>query len=243
MSEPQITYRYKCATEGGAVYETRNISDGAPTVCKHGHGAFVAGSLTILEQPLSVDDLFVNQHVDFTDAVVTNLSHASLTNIGTHTHAEIDTHIDDATLHRQINDTGSSSTDLWSAEKILSTVGNYAIARHTHTVADITDYTVSTENIADQRISDQKGLANGLASLDANGKVPVSQIPLTGGVVYQGTWDASTNTPTLTSGVGTQGFYYVVNVDGTTNLDGITDWSNHDWAIFNGKYPLSMFVV
>ena len=56
----------------------------------------------------------------------------------------------------------------------------------------------------------------------------------TGAVSYQGTWNASTNTPTLTSSVGTQGSYYVVNVAGTTNLNGITDWQVGDWAIFNG---------
>ena len=50
---------------------------------------------------------------------------------------------------------------------------------------------------------------------------------------YLGTWDASTNTPTLASGVGTQGDYYVVSVAGTTNLDGITNWSVGDWAVFN----------
>lgn len=57
---------------------------------------------------------------------------------------------------------------------------------------------------------------------------------ITGGVVYQGTWDAFTNTPTLTSGIGTKGYYYVVSVPGNTNLDGITDWQVGDWAIFNG---------
>lgn len=56
-----------------------------------------------------------------------------------------------------------------------------------------------------------------------------------GALVYQGTWDASTNNPTLTSGTGTQGHYYVVNVAGSTNLDGITDWQIGDWAIFNGS--------
>ena len=56
-----------------------------------------------------------------------------------------------------------------------------------------------------------------------------------GAVVYQGTWDANTNTPTLTSSVGTQGDYYVVNVAGSTNLNGITDWQIGDWAIFNGS--------
>ena len=56
----------------------------------------------------------------------------------------------------------------------------------------------------------------------------------TGGVVYQGTWNASTNTPTLTSGFGTKGYYYVVSVAGTTNLDGETLWGVGDWAVFNG---------
>ena len=58
---------------------------------------------------------------------------------------------------------------------------------------------------------------------------------ITGTLNYRGTWNASTNTPTLTSGVGTNGYYYVVNVAGTTNLDGITDWQVGDWAIFNGS--------
>jgi hypothetical protein len=55
-----------------------------------------------------------------------------------------------------------------------------------------------------------------------------------GALAYQGTWNAATNTPTLTSGSGVQGYYYVVSVAGTTNLDGITDWGVNDWAIFNG---------
>ena len=58
---------------------------------------------------------------------------------------------------------------------------------------------------------------------------------ITGTLNYQGTWNASTNTPTLTSSVGTNGYYYVVNVAGTTNLNGITDWQVGDWAIFNGS--------
>jgi len=55
-----------------------------------------------------------------------------------------------------------------------------------------------------------------------------------GALVYQGLWNASTNSPTLTSSVGTQGYYYVVSVAGATNLNGITDWQVSDWAVFNG---------
>jgi hypothetical protein len=52
------------------------------------------------------------------------------------------------------------------------------------------------------------------------------------GLVYQGTWNANTNTPTLSSGTGTTGYFYIVSVAGSTNLDGITDWEVGDWAIF-----------
>ena len=55
-----------------------------------------------------------------------------------------------------------------------------------------------------------------------------------GALNYKGTWNASTNTPTLVSSVGTKGDYYVVSVAGTTNLDGTTLWGVGDLAAFNG---------
>ena len=55
-----------------------------------------------------------------------------------------------------------------------------------------------------------------------------------GAVNYKGTWNASTNSPALSSGTGNKGDYYVVSTAGNTDLDGITDWSIGDWAIFNG---------
>ena len=56
-----------------------------------------------------------------------------------------------------------------------------------------------------------------------------------GALNYKGTWNATSNTPTLASGVGTQGDYYVVSVAGATDLDGITNWGVGDWAAFNGS--------
>ena len=80
------------------------------------------------------------------------------------------------------------------------------------------------------------GVALGVATLDGSGTVPISQLPgaVLGALSYQGTWNASTNTPTLTSSVGSKGYYYVVNVAGSTNLNGITDWIVGDWAVYNG---------
>lgn len=57
---------------------------------------------------------------------------------------------------------------------------------------------------------------------------------LIGGSIFQSVWNATTNTPALTSSVGTKGYYYIVSVAGSTNLDSITDWKIGDWAIFDG---------
>jgi hypothetical protein len=66
----------------------------------------------------------------------------------------------------------------------------------------------------------QKANALGVATLDSNGYLTTAQIPpsLTGALVYQGSWDAANNTPTLSNGTGTQGYEYSIGVTGTQNL-------------------------
>ena len=66
-------------------------------------------------------------------------------------------------------------------------------------------------------------------------KTVSSVINTIGALNYAGTWDASTNNPTLVSSVGTKGDYYVVSVAGSTNLNGTTLWGVGDWAVFNGS--------
>ena len=81
------------------------------------------------------------------------------------------------------------------------------------------------------------GVANGIASLGSDGKLSASQIPssLTGAVVFKGTWNASTNTPTLADGVGTAGWQYAVSVGGTINLgSGSLTFVAGDNIIYNG---------
>ena len=77
-------------------------------------------------------------------------------------------------------------------------------------------------------------LSPGSANLDAVNYQQLTDA-VAGVLVYQGTWNASTNTPALASGVGTPGYYYIVSTPGGTNLDGITDWNTGDWAIFSDQ--------
>jgi hypothetical protein len=71
--------------------------------------------------------------------------------------------------------------------------------------------------------------------LDSIASLQAQITAMAGFVNYEGTWNASTNTPTLVSSVGTKGDYYVVSTTGATNLNGITAWTQGDWAIFNGS--------
>jgi len=100
----------------------------------------------------------------------------------------------------------------------------------------ITGGSISGATVSGYIPTSAEGVANGVATLDSAGKVPITQIPdaVIGALSYQGTWNASTNTPTLISSVGVKGYYYVVSVAGTTNLNGITDWQIGDWAVFDG---------
>lgn len=92
----------------------------------------------------------------------------------------------------------------------------------------------------------QKGAANGVASLDGSGKVPTSQLPFSG-LTYDGSWNATTNSPTLADGTGTSGHFYITSVAGTQNLgSGSITFAVGDWALYNGtvwqKVPSSAAV-
>lgn len=77
---------------------------------------------------------------------------------------------------------------------------------------------------------------SGVASLDGTGKIPTAQLPASvfGANIYQGVWNASTNSPALASSVGTKGFWYKVSVAGATALDGTSNWNVGDQLVFDG---------
>lgn len=71
----------------------------------------------------------------------------------------------------------------------------------------------------------------------ANGEPVVHEqlTALTGALVYQGTWNASTNSPAIpAAATGNKGQYYVVSTAGTTSINGVNDWQIGDWIVSNG---------
>lgn len=67
------------------------------------------------------------------------------------------------------------------------------------------------------------GTANGFATLDENGRIPYSQLPESA-VELKGYWNASTNTPTLADGTGTNGDEYFVDTAGSQDLGSGTQY-------------------
>lgn len=79
----------------------------------------------------------------------------------------------------------------------------------------------------------QKGANNGVATLDAGGKVPLTQMNdgLLGAVRYQALYNATTNTPALPLASVSKGYYYIIDVGGT--VGGIV-YNPGDWIISSG---------
>ena len=113
--------------------------------------------------------------------------------------------------------TGTSSSSATSPS-IALTLSNSAVIGKV-----LTGLSVSGTNIA---ATDNILTAFGKAQNQING--------LAGAMTYVGTWNASTNTPTLTSSTGTKGYLYKVSTAGTTTLDGISQWNVGDEVVFNG---------
>lgn len=91
---------------------------------------------------------------------------------------------------------------------------------------------------ADARIAAQKGVASGLATLDGNTKIPLSQIPdaLVGQVKFQALWNQTTNTPTLpvTPAAGSKGYYWICTDAAQATFQGLA-LNTGDWLIVNGN--------
>lgn len=102
----------------------------------------------------------------------------------------------------QIEETLPMATDTQSGiAKLYTTSGtNTDGAMTQRAVGDA----ISAHNTATNAHSNIRGVAGGLATLDNNAKVPMSQIndALIGNVSYQGLWNAETNTPFLADPTG-----------------------------------------
>ncbi|MES2970900.1 MAG: tail fiber domain-containing protein [Patescibacteria group bacterium] len=97
---------------------------------------------------------------------------------------------------------------------------------------DINGLTTSTAIANDDYVAIYDSSATGIRKISRSDFLQ----GIIGALIYQGTWDASTNTPTLTDATGTNGYMYAVSVAGSENFGGgpsIT-FGVGDFVIHNG---------
>ena len=117
------------------------------------------------------------------------------------------------------------------ASSITRMLVNHIFGRVSYNLNKTTDLFTSLLD----KLGNALGEPNGIATLDADGRIPFSQLPETA-VEYKGEWNAETNTPTLVNGTGIKGDMYYVSVGGTQNLgSGNIDFLAGDRIIYNGS--------
>ena len=88
------------------------------------------------------------------------ISHADLDDIGSNTHAVLDTHVADGGKHREINDAGTGATELWSASQIDSefdavdaALAGKSDTGHSHAASDIVSGTLTDARVAASNVT------------------------------------------------------------------------------------------
>lgn len=121
----------------------------------------------------------------------------------------------------RLSPSSASITDSTSTGRSLLTASDAAAARSAIGVAyGSTGGTVvqgDDSRVTGAEQTANKGSANGYAGLDSGGRVPAGQLPASV-MQYLGTYNASTDTPSLSNGSGDTGDVYRVSVSGTRNF-------------------------
>ena len=104
-------------------------------------------------------------------------------------------------------------------------------------VAQAPDYASFYDTLGSaQAVEDTKGQANGICPLGADGKIPPEFAAAT--LNLRGAWDAATNDPDIGAlGDLADGDFWIVDVAGSTDLNGITSWAVGDWALWSANQP------
>jgi hypothetical protein len=112
---------------------------------------------------------------------------------------------------------GTTGRIIQNSNAVLSDAGELTL-QGTAVVATLDDHEDRITDLEANKIDvTEKGANNGVATLDAGGKIPAAQLP-NSVMELQGEWNANTNTPVLVDGTGNPGDVWEVTTAGTQNL-------------------------
>ena len=169
-----------------------------------------SGSVSINASVVSNDPIVIASELDLSSGKIINLDNGTVAT--------------DAATFGQMQ-----SADALKVSKAGDTMsGNLAMGNN-----KVTGLAAPSAN-GDALRFDQLGANSGIATLDAGGKIPASQLP-NSVMEYKGNYNASTNSPTLADGAGNAGDVYRVNVAGSQDYgSGSISLAIGDWIVYSG---------
>lgn len=151
----------------------------------------------------------------------------------------------DKTGTLDIGGTNATTLNLGNATSGASVLG--VLNLNSHLITNVTDpispQDGATKNFVDNSISalslvyiplTQKAANNGVATLDAGGKIPTSQLP-NSVMEFKGVYDPNTNSPALVDGVGNTGDVYVSNAGSHDFGSGSITFAAGDYVVYDGS--------
>lgn len=116
----------------------------------------------------------------------------------------------------------------WLQPTYLSVDRTYTLPDESGTIA-LMSHLMDHEVVSNKSTDTALGTSNTLYPTQLAVKTYVDSV-MTGGMLIQGDWNASTNSPNLSGSI-TTGYTWRVSAAGTTNLGGITVWNVNDLAV------------
>lgn len=151
----------------------------------------------------------------------------------------------DKTGSLNIGGTNATTLNLGNSTSGASVLGTLNL--NSHLITNVTDpvyiQDAATKNFVDNSISalslvyiplTQRAANNGVATLDAGGKIPASQLP-NSVMEFKGVYDPNTNTPSLADGTGNTGDTYVANAGTHDFGSGAITFADGDYVVYNGS--------
>ena len=174
---------------------------------------------------------FINRGAGFVDPVATDFQIPVFNQLGKKITGSIMSQ--DSSPSNGVAGTGITIAGTLTTTGSVSTAGGFSAPGIVNLGSGNNLISLLSKTVLGGPIVDTNGITGNVGQiLISGGTGTVSWINYAAGLTYKGVWNASTNTPTLVSGTGTNGDFYIVSVSGSTDLNGITDWKVGDWAVF-----------